>query len=279
MLKTLNLTYPIIQAGMAGGATTPNLVASVSNTGALGTLGAGYMSPNQIRTAIHLIREQTTNPFAVNLFIPEPAQELPDQKQINHMNQILNTYRKQLNIPESPHVTEFSESFEEQLVAVIEEKVPILSFTFGIPSPSVIQELKRHHIILIGTATTVGEAITLEQQGIDMIVAQGSEAGGHRGSFIKDHTQSMIGTMALVPQIVDRVSLPVIAAGGIMDGRGMAAALALGASGVQMGTAFLTCEESGAHPSYKEALLNSGDDQTAITLAFSGKAARGLNNT
>ncbi|MFC4769846.1 NAD(P)H-dependent flavin oxidoreductase [Effusibacillus consociatus] len=272
----LEIDFPIVQAGMAGGATTPELVAAVSNAGGLGTLGAGYMSPEQIRTAVGEIRKLTDRRFAVNLFVPEPIPEVDNE--IENMNGILQPFRSELGIDSTATVTKYAESFQEQLAVVIEERVPVFSFAFGIPTVEQLKALKENKITVIGTATTVREAVELEEKGIDLIVGQGSEAGGHRGTFLGSFDQALVGTMALIPQIVDHVHIPVLAAGGIMDGRGIAAALALGAEGVQMGTAFLTCSESGAHQKYKEALRESTDESTVVTRAFSGKPARGIKN-
>jgi nitronate monooxygenase len=274
LTERLNLAYPIIQAGMAGGVTTPELVAAVSNAGGLGTLGAGYMSGEQIRSAIETIRRLTDRPFAVNLFVPESYRENEDD--IQAMNRTLDTFRDELGIPRSPAIAKVAEPFQEQLDAVIDLKVPVFSFTFGIPDSAVIQRLKQADIYTIGTATTVKEALALQEAGIDAIVAQGSEAGGHRGTFAGKAEPALIGALALVPQVADAVSVPVIAAGGIMDGRGLAACLMLGADGVQMGTAFIACPESGAHPAYKNALEAASEERTALTNLYSGRFARGL---
>ncbi len=161
---------------------------------------------------------------------------------------------------------------------VIEERVPVFSFTFGSLAPDLVGRLKENGTKVVGTATTVREGLRLEEDGVDVVVAQGSEAGGHRGTFLGDFGDALIGTMALVPQMVDALSVPVVAAGGIMDGRGLAAALVLGAGAAQMGTAFLACEESGAHPEFKRAVLEATEDETEITRAFSGRAARGIKN-
>lgn len=272
--KLTNIQYPIVQAGMAGGITTPELVASVSNAGGLGTIGAGYLTSEQLRVAIRSVKELTGQPFGVNLFAP---QEIAfSENDVQQMNQHLDHIRLQLGIERNPSIEKYGESFEAQIQAVLDEHVPVFSFTFGIPSIDVLKQLKRHGTIVIGTATTVNEAIELEAAGVDAIVIQGSEAGGHRGTFLTNANHALIGTMALVPQVVDHVSVPVIASGGIMDGRGMIACLALGASAVQMGTAFVTCAESGAHKLYKESVLGSKEDATEITLAYSGKAARGI---
>lgn len=179
-----------------------------------------------------------------------------------------------------PHVDheENVKTFQEQLQVVSAEKVSVCSFTFGMPSKEIIQALKKENIVVIGTATTVNEALLYEQQGVDAIVVQGSEAGGHRGTFAGNVEESMIGLMALIPQVVDQIDLPVIASGGIMDARGVVASLFLGAQGIQMGTAFLTTEESGAHERHKEAILHAVEDETVLTSVFSGKHARGIKN-
>ncbi|MBS4223099.1 NAD(P)H-dependent flavin oxidoreductase [Lederbergia citrea] len=278
--KLLNIEYPIIQAPMAGGVTTSKLVAAVSNSGGLGMIGAGYMDPNQMREQIREIRQLTASYFGINLFVPSEFHAADDE--IKFANHLLQPLRDQLNVQidkdDLPHPKSVLENFYEQVKIVIEEKVPICSFTFGVPPKEVVTELKEHDIILIGTATTVREAVENEKIGMNAVVVQGSEAGGHRGNFINDYQESLVGLMSLIPQVVDSVSIPVIAAGGIMDGRGLMAAICLGAKGVQMGTAFLTCVESGAHKVHKEAILHSNDDQTVLTRSISGKWARGIKN-
>src|SRR5699024_3480824 len=273
----LNIKYPIIQAGMAGGVTTPELVATVSNSGALGNLGAGYMSPEQMRENIRKIKQLTDKPFGVNLFIPETPEV--SEEEISKVNEWLQPFREELNLPEESEVKKPSALlFEKQLKIIIEEQVPICSFTFGLPSKETVQQLKKENIIIIGTATTVNEAIANEENGMDMVVVQGSEAGGHRGTFMGSFEDGMIGTMALVPQAVDYVNIPIIAAGGIMAGRGVLSALILGAQAVQIGTAFVTSPESGAKEQHKEAILNSVEENPVVTSTFSGKPARGIRN-
>jgi nitronate monooxygenase len=281
MTKRLNIEYPIIQAPMAGGITTSKLVAEVSNSGGLGMIGAGYMTPNQIREQIKEIKHLTSRFVGINLFVPKEFNV--NENDIKSAKKKLQPICEQLNLLhndnlEIPTFNTLLEAFHEQIKIVIEEKIPVCSFTFGIPSKEVISELKRNNIILIGTATTVREAIEIEKSGMDLVVVQGSEAGGHRGNFIQGHQESLIGLMSLVPQVVDNVSIPVIAAGGIMDGRGLMASICLGAKGVQMGSAFLTCTESGAHSLHKEGILKAHEDETVLTRAFSGKWARGINN-
>ncbi|GAA0437790.1 nitronate monooxygenase family protein [Lentibacillus halophilus] len=274
--QQLGIRYPIIQAGMAGGTTTPELIASISNAGGLGTLGAGYMSPEQMKTAIQKVKELTDRPFGVNVFVPE----IPDASEtaIENANELLRPFREELNLKEPDVSKPSTDLFEKQMEVIIEERVPVCSFTFGVPSEERVQQLKQKHIVVMGTATTVNEAIINEEHGMDMVVMQGSEAGGHRGTFSEAFDKAMIGTMALVPQAVDHVTIPVIAAGGIMDGRGVLAALTLGAQAVQMGTAFMTSLESGAKQQQIEAILNGTEDQPIITSAFSGKPARGIQN-
>ncbi|CAI6059809.1 NAD(P)H-dependent flavin oxidoreductase [Cohnella sp. JJ-181] len=272
--RRLGISCPILQAPMAGGPATPELAAAVSNAGGLGSLGAGYWTPEQIRDAIREVRRRTDRPFGVNLFVPERTDTADEA--VAAMNAHLNHYRARLGIGPAPFTPAHAPSFEAQLQVLLEEGVPVFSFTFGIPPADAIQAMKRRGTFIVGTATTVEEGIRLEAAGVDAVAAQGSEAGGHRGTFLGDAGDALIGTLALVPQLADRVSVPVIASGGIMDGRGLAASLALGASAVQMGTAFLASPESGAPAAHKRMVLSSGEDATAITHVYSGKAARGI---
>lgn len=280
LTNLLNIDHPIIQAPMAGGITTSTLVAAVSNNGALGMIGAGYLSPAQLREQIKEVKQLTSKGFGVNLFVPNDFEVTEDEMDI--ASDLLHKFQTQLNIENEPVILPRMEDalqvYNEQIQVIIEERVPICSFTFGVPSIETIEQLKQHAIILIGTATTVLEAKAIENLGMDAVVVQGSEAGGHRGNFLSGHEEGLIGVMSLIPQVADQVTIPVIAAGGIMDGRGLMAALSLGAKAVQMGTAFLTCEESGAHPVHKEAILNAKDEDTTLTRAFSGKWARGIQN-
>ncbi len=273
----LNLHYPLIQAPMAGGATTPELVAAVCNAGALGSLAAGYLEPEHIRERIAQIRSLTDRPFAVNLFIPEPFEVNSDQ--IDEANALLEPYRKELDLdnPESDP-DRYLPSFTEQLAVILEEGIDVFSFTFGLPKPEEMEALQDRNILTIGTATHLLEAIILEESGVDMIVAQGAEAGGHRGTFLGAREPILVGTMALVPLLIKHLNTPVIAAGGLMDGRAIAATLALGAVGAQLGTAFLNCQESGVTPDYKTAIKEATETNTVLTRVFSGKYARGVKN-
>jgi len=279
LCERFNIRYPLFLAGMAGGPSTAKLVAAVSNAGGLGTLGAAYMEPSAIRVSVHEIRKLTDKPFAVNLFATQASD---DNSSIGEVQRELNLMRSTLGIPHASaeHVTT-PDRFEKQIAVLLEEEVPVISTAFGILPKLFMQQAKQAKLLVVAMVTTVNEALLAEQAGCDAIVAQGSEAGGHRGTFdITAHKMGAnIGTFALLPQIVDHVSIPVIAAGGIMDGRGLVAALVLGAQGVQMGTRFLTAIESGAHEAYKQALLDSTEESTVITKAFSGRPARGIRNS
>lgn len=276
LMQRLRLRHPIIQAPMAGGGDTPELAAAVSEAGGLGSLGVAYMTPAQITEIAARIRRETSRPFTFNLFAPGPLPEMPDwaQKAVER----LKPFHAELGLPDPVLPQGSGPAFDEQLEAVLDSDATAFTFTFNLVPNGAIAAAKARGKMVIGTATTVAEAIVLERSGVDAVVAQGSEAGGHRGSFIGPFEMAMIGTMALVPQVVDAVKIPVIASGGIMDGRGIAAALALGASAVQMGTAFLTCAEAGIAEAYKELLLTSAEDQSRLTRAFSGRPARGLVN-
>jgi nitronate monooxygenase len=261
---------------MAGGGDTPALVAAVSEAGALGFIGAAYLSGEQIIAAAKDVRSKTSKPYGINLFAPSNVRD--GAADLVPMLRRLATYAAELGIPAPTASTAAGLSFDEQARAVAETDAAVFSFTFGIPSAETLRLIKARRKFILGTATTVDEAIALEAAGVDAVIAQGSEAGGHRGTFAAEFLAAMIGTMALVPQVVDALRIPVVAAGGIMDGRGIAAALTLGASGVQMGTAFLTCDEAGPPPVYKETILKSREHETRVTRAFSGRFARGIAN-
>jgi nitronate monooxygenase len=274
--KLLRIEYPIIQAPMAGGPTTPELATAVSNAGGLGTLAGGMLSPDAIRQAIAEVRSLTLKPFGMNLFLldtPHPAAEL-----IAKAMEVLNPIRIELGLSPEDSPAKFCEDFPAQFNVLLEMRPALASFTFGILDEAQIAALHAGGTLVCGTATTVAEACAWETVGADMVCAQGSEAGGHRGTFLGDYESALVGTMALVPQMVDAVRIPVIAAGGIMDGRGIAAAHMLGASGVQMGTAFMRCPEAGTSLPWRNALQTAKEDQTRVSRVYSGKPARGLIN-
>lgn len=278
--ELLNINYPIIQAPMAGGITTTELVTAVSNHGGLGMIGAGYMNPDQLRNQIKEINQLNVHNFGVNVFVPNEFSVTENELRFSNetlqpIRETLQVRNEQLELPTTKNVVK---TFHDQINVVLEERVPICSFTFGVPTKEIISKFKERGIILIGTATTVREAIEIERLGMDIVVVQGAEAGGHRGNFIDQTEKSVIGLMSLIPQVVDSVEIPVIAAGGIMDGRGLVASLFLGAKAVQMGTAFLTTDESGAHNIHKEEILKTNEDAIVFTRSFSGKVARGIKN-
>jgi nitronate monooxygenase len=275
-IKKLRIQHPIIQAPMAGGATTPELVAAVSNFGGLGSLGAGYMQPEEIRTAIKKIRMLTTKPFAVNLFIPHKTHTTPKKMQ-RACERIENACRE-LNLTINHASPPYLPNFEDQMRVILEEVIPVFSFTFGVLDPNWIRSLQKKGIMLIGTATNTMEGGLLKDAGIDLIVGQGKEAGGHRGTFIGAAEDSLTHTASLLTQLKTEIPLPIISAGGVMNAKGVAALLQQGAEAVQIGSAFLTCIESGIHASYKKVLLSQTKDETVLTTAFSGKLARGVRN-
>ncbi len=277
LARLLGIEHSIIQAPMAGGTTTPELVAAVSNAGGLGSIGAAYLTPDQIRESVAAVRRLTSRPFGVNLFVAAPAVD-PATWNGGPMLGFLAPHHAALGLPLPELPSSFAPEPEAQLAAVLDERVPVFSFTFGVPDAGAIAAFQAAGTRVFGSATTVAEARVLADAGVDGVVAQGSEAGAHRATFAGGFEESMVGTLALVPQVVDAIDIPVVASGGIMDGRGIVAAEALGAAGVQLGTAFLTTDESGASAAYREALLRARDDQTVLTRAFSGRPARGIVN-
>src|ERR1700742_29639 len=279
LISRLGLQYPIIQ-GPLGGLSSQRLTAAVSNYGGLGSFGAHGFKPEAIRNVIREIKALTTKPFAMNLWV--------STEDDGALTSTEDDFRRSIS-PLARHIESVGGAkpsyqpyepirFEDQVQVLLDEGISVFSFIYGIPSKQILDEFRRQGTVLIGTATTVDEAIALEQAGVDAIAASGFEAGGHRGSFLQPPEDSLMGTMALVPQVVDAVKLPVVAAGGIGDARGIVAAFALGAEGVQMGTAFLACEESGASTLHREALLSGQAKQTALTRGFTGRLARGVKN-
>lgn len=276
--RTLGITYPLIQAPMLG-ITTPAMVAAVSNSGGLGSLAVGGLPPEKVTALIREVKALTQQPFAVNLFTYEPPVN-PDRKAFDDMQEFLHGLLRTNGMTAAPVIFEEAPvySWRDQLPVLISAGIKYVSFTFGMPDAAGIALLKQHQIYLMGTATSVKEAEALNAAGVDAIVAQGIEAGGHRGSFLSGELPQ-IGTMALLPQVVDRVRIPVIAAGGIVDGRGVTAAKTLGASAVQTGSIYLRAHESAAAPAYKTTLAGITETDTLLTRAFSGRWARIVRNT
>ncbi len=276
LCRLFDIRYPLIQAPMAG-SSTPELTIASSRAGALGSVAAAMLSPDQLGDQCRHVREQSNGNFNVNFFAHvDPA---IDEAKNAAMRNLLKPAYAAVGLSDVPEASVSSASFgQPQLDVLLREQPSVVSFHFGLPGDDALQALKQYGAKILCSATCVAEARELENRGVDAIIAQGFEAGGHRGTFAEPYEKGQVGTMALVPQVVDAVSLPVIAAGGIADGRGIAAALALGADGVQIGTAFLRCPESATNSTYHDALANSGDDQTRITQAFSGRPARGIEN-
>ncbi|WP_437564143.1 NAD(P)H-dependent flavin oxidoreductase [Sorangium sp. So ce542] len=279
LTRQLGLRLPIIQGPFGGGLSTTALAAAVSNAGGLGSFGAHALTPSQIGDLILELRRLTPHPFAVNLWVPQPGEPTTiDPAELERHVARLRPMLRQLDLPDPEVPSAFAPRFEEQVEAALEARPQALSFVMGVPPAPVIEGAKARGIAVIGTATTVDEAVALDHAGVDIIVASGSDAGGHRGAFLRPVRESLVGTLSLVPQVVDAVRAPVVAAGGIADGRGVAAALALGASGVQVGTAFLACEESGASAGHRGALASPRARTTVLTRVFSGRTARGIPN-
>ena len=267
LTELLGIRYPVVQAPMAGGPSTVELAAAVSEAGGLGSIAAAMLGPDDLRGAIRSMREQTGRPFAVNVFAPVPAGCI-EADALNALRASLDDHRRRFGLAPSPVAPPAPVwTVEDQLRVVAEERVAALSFTFGIPPLDGLDD-----VVLMGTATSRDEAVALEEAGVHVVVAQGAEAGGHRGTFIGSFEDGLVGLAALVPDIVDAVSLPVVAAGGIADGRGVAAALTLGAEGVQLGTAFLFSPESGAPAAWRRALR---EHPTFVSDAYTGRPARG----
>jgi nitronate monooxygenase len=275
-LETLGLALPIVQAPMAGGPDTPELAAAVSEAGGLGSLGCAYASGERIDEAVASVRRQTQRPFALNLFVRDDPPD--DAEATARVAPVLAAFRSELGLPAHAAPPKPPPSFAEQLAAVIRARPRVFSFTFGVPTSAQIADVRAAGILVVGTATSREEAEALAALGVDAVCAQGSEAGGHRGTFIGRAEDALVGTMALTREIVEAVRVPVIAAGGIMDGSGIRAALALGASAVQLGTAFMLCPEAGTHPAHRAALTSPAARTTVVTRAFSGRAARGVRN-
>jgi len=275
----LGIDYPIIQ-GPLGGLSSQRLTAAVSNFGGLGSFGAHTLAPAAIEDAIAQIRALTSKPFAMNLWVSmdDDGARTSDEGAFNRSLAPLAGHLDALGAPRPTYKPYSPARFEDQARVLLDAKVPVFSFTFGIPPREIMEECRASDIVTIGTATTADEAAALEEAGVDAIAASGYEAGGHRGSFLRSAEDSLTGTLSLVPQIVDAVDVPVIAAGGIGDARGVIAVLALGAEGAQIGTAFLACEESGASRLHREALRGQDAGHTGLTRGFTGRLARGIRN-
>jgi len=278
--RRLGLAAPIIQGPFGGGISSVDLVVAVCESGGLGSFGVHHLDADDIGAVAQRIRARTSRPFALNLWIPLDDADEPqiDEAAFARNAALLQPYFTELGLATPARPERFAPRYAEQVEAVLAARPAVFSFVFGIPSPDVLTRCRELGIVTLGAATTVDEAIALEQAGVDMVVATGSEAGGHRVSFLRGAEESLSGTFSLVPQVADAVRIPVVAAGGIADARGIAAALALGAQAVQIGTAFLGCEESNANPTHRDMLFSPAARRTGLTRVFSGRLARGIEN-
>src|SRR5216684_2216430 len=275
----LGIDYPVIQ-GPLGGLSSQKLTAAVSNFGGLGSFAAHSLTPGAIKDVIAEIRSLTSKPFAINLWVSmeDESARTSDENAFNRSLAPLVADLAALGAPRPTYKPYSPKRFEDQARVLLDANVPAFSFIYGIPAREILEECRAKGIVTIGAATTPDEAAALQEAGVNAIAASGFEAGGHRGSFLRSAEDSLTGTLSLVPQVVDIVDVPVIAAGGLGDARGVIAALALGAEAVQMGTVFLACEESGASPLHRPALRGKKAGHTALTKGFTGRLARGMHN-
>jgi nitronate monooxygenase len=277
IIDLFGIEHPILLAPMAG-PSTAELAIAVAEAGGLGALATATSSPEQIRKDLGIIRQRTARPINLNFFTHKPPR--PDPQREARWKQRLEAYYREFSIdPKVPTPASNRAPFDDETCAIVEEFKPeIVSFHFGLPERRLFDRVKSTGAKSIASATTAREAEWLAAQGCDAIIAQGNEAGGHRGIFLSDSIATQAGSFALLPQVVDAVKLPVIAAGGIADGRGIAAAFALGAAAVQVGTAYLFCPEANVAPLHRAALKAARDDSTALTNLFTGRPARGIVN-
>ena len=281
LTELLGIEHPIV-LGPFGGLSSVELTAAVSELGGLGSFGLYGYEAGRIAETAAALRAATDRPFNLNVWLPltDAATDAPlDRDGYDRTVDALRPFFDEVGLPvpaEPP--ASYLPPFEEQWAAVLEARPAVASFVFGVPPADVVEGARARGIRLVGTATSVDEAIALDAGGVDAIVATGLEAGGHRVSFLREPEQSLIGSIALIPQVVDAVSVPVIAAGGIADRRGVAAALALGASGVQVGTAFLRTRQSAANDAHRAAIGETAAHETVLTRAMSGRLARGKLN-
>lgn len=270
------MEFPIVQGPMAGGSCTPALVAGVSNAGGLGSLPCSLFSPATMREQFAQVRALTDRPFQLNFFVQDTPS--PSPAEVSAGVELLRPVWESLGWTELPVPQQWCQDFSAQFETLLELKPAAASFTFDILTASQVERLHSAGIAVIGTVTTVDEALAWEQVGADAVVASGIESGGHRGTFLGPQEEATLSARQLWPLVAEAVGIPVIAAGGIMTGVDIREALALGAKAVQMGTAFLVTDESGIHPAYKKELLSGSGVKTRLTRAFSGRYARGVEN-
>lgn len=275
--QLLGIEHPIV-LGAFGGLSSVALTAAVSNRGGLGQYGLYGYDADRIRSTVDELRTATARPFALNVWLPTGDEVTPADVDVATILEPLRTFCDELGIEPPALPARFLPPIEEQLDAILAARPAVLSVVYGVPDPSTVDAARARDICVVGTATTVAEARALEAGGVDAIIASGAEAAGHRVSFLRAPEDSLIGGLSLIPQVVDAVAVPVIAAGGIADRRGVAAAFALGAEGVVSGTAFLVTRESAALDAHQRAIRGASDDSTVLTRAMTGRLARGLVN-
>jgi nitronate monooxygenase len=277
LLDLIKTEFPIIQAPMAG-VMDAELVIAAAQGGALGSLPCATISAEKAREQINIIHQRVSAPVNMNFFCHQ-AQDADARQEAGWKKRLVAYYAELGLDPAAPFSAANRAPFDAAMCALVEELKPeVVSFHFGLPDPELLERVKAAGCLVIASATIVREAVWLEEHGVDAIIAQGAEAGGHRGMFLTENIAEQPGTFALVPQVVDAVRVPVIAAGGIADGRGIAAAFALGASGVQIGTAYLRSPESKLSVPHRAALAEAHDDSTVITNVMTGRPARGVMN-
>lgn len=276
----LGLELPVVQGPFGGGLSTVALVAAVSNRGALGSFGAHVTPPEEMAALVAAIRAATRNAFAMNLWVSDedPGGLSFPPELFDRCWTLFEPYYTECGLAKPAIPERTGQRYAAQVEALLEAAPPAISFVFGVPSAKVVAECRRKEIVTIGTATTIAEAQALEAAGVQVIVATGMEAGGHRPSFLASAEDSLTGTFALVQLVAPRVKVPVVLAGGIVDAKGVRAAIGLGAQAAQIGTAFLACEESGASAQHKAAMFSPAAQRTQLTRAFTGRLARGIEN-
>jgi nitronate monooxygenase len=280
LTRLLPLDRPIIQGPFGGGLSSVALTAAVSDAGGLGSFGVHHLDPVEIRDVGQELHAATRGSFALNLWIS--THDLPElamsRERFDAAVRQLEPLYEDVGVAAPPYPARFGVRLEDQAEAILEVRPAAFSFVFGIPDERLLAAFRDAGVVTLGTATTPDEAVALDEAGVDVVVASGAEAGGHRGAFLAPAEDSLVGTLPLVRIAVEEVRAPVVAAGGIADPRGIVAALALGAEGVQIGTAFLATDESGTTPEHRAALHGDGARKTTLTRAFSGRLARGIPN-
>lgn len=274
--ELLGIRHPIVLAPF-GGLSSPALTAAVSDAGGLGSYGLYGYDGYRIRETAAALRQRTDAPFAFNIWLPTGDEVAPGAEHEGHAR-TLEPFFAAVGIEPPARPEQYLPSLDEQLDAIWDASPAVLSVVFGVPGADLVDEAHRRGIRVVGTATTVAEAVALQDGGVDAVVATGSEAAGHRVSFLRPAEESLVGLFSLLPQVADAVDVPVIAAGGIADRRGVAAAFALGASAVQVGTAFLATAESAANDAHRAAIRSTAADESVLTRAMSGRLSRGAPN-